>query len=79
MKQKELSEKTNMAETVWSQLLSGKRNITAAIALRLQDALGISAETWLRLQAQYEIDALKIKMQHRQSRQRSNRRAARVS
>jgi len=33
-----------------SELFKGKRNITAVLALKLEELLGISAEFWLNLQ-----------------------------
>ena len=38
-----------------SELFSGKRNITAIIAVRLEKALGISAEYWIGLQTAYDL------------------------
>lgn len=34
----------------------GKRSITPETALVLEDALGMTAEFWLQLQAEYDID-----------------------
>jgi HTH-type transcriptional regulator/antitoxin HigA len=42
-----------------SELFKGKRNITAAVALKLEDLLGIPAEFWLNLQSRYEITTLR--------------------
>ena len=42
-----------------SDILKGKRNITEKIALRLEGALGISAEFWMRLQVTYNISKLR--------------------
>jgi addiction module HigA family antidote len=39
-----------------SQILSGKRAITADTALRLGQYFGTSADLWLNLQKQYELD-----------------------
>lgn len=44
-----------------NQLLSGKINITPEIAIKLENALGIKAEFWMKLQVQYEIDTIRIK------------------
>jgi len=38
-----------------SELFSGKRNITAIIAVRLEKALGISAEYWIGLQTAFDL------------------------
>jgi addiction module HigA family antidote len=39
-----------------SQLLAGKRAMTANTALRLERWLGVSAAFWLNLQKRYELD-----------------------
>ncbi|HAL81458.1 MAG TPA: addiction module antidote protein, HigA family [Mucilaginibacter sp.] len=38
-----------------SELFKGKRNINARIAVKLEIALGISAEYWLGLQSVYDL------------------------
>ena len=38
-----------------SEIFSGKRNITAIIAVRLEKVLGISAEYWIGLQTAYDL------------------------
>lgn len=38
-----------------SELFKGKRNINARIAVKLEIALGISAEYWLGLQSAYDL------------------------
>lgn len=38
-----------------SELFKGKRHISALLALKLQDLLDISAETWLNLQIRYDL------------------------
>ena len=38
-----------------SELLHGKRNVGAAIALKLEQLLGISAEYWMRVQVYYDL------------------------
>lgn len=61
MKQIELADKIGVAKNVMSELISGKRNITADIAVRLEAALGIDAEFWMKYQAAYDIDKVRIK------------------
>jgi addiction module HigA family antidote len=39
-----------------SQIVHGKRAITADTAMRLARYLGTSAEVWLRLQARYDLE-----------------------
>lgn len=39
-----------------SQLVAGKRGMTADTALRLERWLGVSAQFWMNLQKRYELD-----------------------
>ncbi|MGH6897991.1 MAG: HigA family addiction module antitoxin [Geminicoccaceae bacterium] len=39
-----------------SQIVAGKRNITADTALRLGRYFGMSADFWMNLQKTYELD-----------------------
>jgi addiction module HigA family antidote len=39
-----------------SQLIAGKRSLTADTALRLEKWLGVSAAFWMNLQKRYELD-----------------------
>lgn len=45
-----------------SQLVAGKRNMTADTALRLAQYLGSSAEFWMNLQKEYELEVAQNKM-----------------
>jgi addiction module HigA family antidote len=38
-----------------SRVINGKAGISAEMALRLQDALGVKADLWLRLQIQRDL------------------------
>ena len=42
-------------------IIKHKRSITAKTAIKLEVALGINAEFWMRLQAMYELDQERIK------------------
>lgn len=59
MKQKELSEKMEIAATVLSEIIHGKRNLTPLLALKLETALGINAEFWMKLQVGYDIHLIR--------------------
>lgn len=59
MTQKELAERMGMQAPNVTRLLKGE-NITASIAQKLEDALGIPADFWMRLQAQYDRDVKDI-------------------
>jgi antitoxin HigA-1 len=39
----------------FSDILKGKRRLSALVALKLEEELGISAEFWVGLQADYEL------------------------
>ena len=41
-----------------TEIMTGKRGITADTALRLAKCLNTSAEYWLTLQMQYDLDAV---------------------
>lgn len=49
------AKKLNIHQPHLSDLLKGKRRISASIALKLEKELGISAEFWLNLQVLYEL------------------------
>lgn len=53
--QKEFAAQLNMKPSHLNELLRGKRNITAPIALKLEDVLGISASFWMRAQGEYYL------------------------
>lgn len=50
-----LSKDIGVAQTRISEILAGKRSITADTALRLSRYFGNSAQFWLNLQAQYDL------------------------
>lgn len=59
--QKELAGTMHIAPTILNELIHGKRNLTAALALKLEKALDIDAMTWMRLQVKFDIDSIRIK------------------
>lgn len=70
MKQVELAKELGIAKNVMSEIIHGKRNITPELAVKLEDALGIKAEFWMKHQVTYEID--KIRIRNRNSVQKAN-------
>ncbi len=56
IKQTELVKESGFKKSFISLLLKGERNINIPIALALEKLLKISAEFWIRLQKQYEMD-----------------------
>lgn len=59
MTQKELAERMGMQAPNVTRLLKGE-NITSSIAQKLEDALGIPTDFWMRLQTQYDRDVKDI-------------------
>ncbi len=51
-----LAKDTDMPQTRISQIIKGKRRITADTALRLASYFGTSAKFWLGLQDDYDIE-----------------------
>ena len=54
------AETIGVAEFMVSETINEKRNITPEFALKLETALGVSAEFWMNVQAAYESDFLRI-------------------
>jgi antitoxin HigA-1 len=44
-----------MTRTAVSRVVNGRASISTDMAIRLEDALGTSAETWLTMQAAYDL------------------------
>ena len=61
--QKEFAENVGMQATHLSALIHGMRNITPALAAKLETGLpGITASFWLGMQAQYNLDVSRKKL-----------------
>ena len=52
-----------------SQIVRGRRSVTADTALRLARYFGTSAAVWLRLQARYDLEIAEAKMAKRINRE----------
>lgn len=52
--QKELSQRTGISKTVINEIIKGKRNINADIAVKLEKVMYSGASYWLNLQALYD-------------------------
>lgn len=59
IKQKDFAKSIGMEAPHLSALIHGKRNVTAAIASRLETGLGISASIWMNIQARYNLSTRK--------------------
>jgi addiction module HigA family antidote len=51
----EVAKHLKVTRATLSRVLNGKAGVSAEMALRLGDAFGLDAETWLRLQAQRDL------------------------
>ena len=60
IRQKDLADAMDISTNILSELIHEKRNITPAIAMKLEKALDIDAIYWMRLQVKYCIDKMKI-------------------
>ncbi len=47
-----------------NEIVRGRKRITGATALELADALGTSAELWIRLEADYELNKARLARRH---------------
>lgn len=55
LKKAELASQIGILPGHLSELFKGKRNINARLAVKLEKALGISAEYWIGLQSAYDL------------------------
>lgn len=53
--QREVAEALRVSEVGLNILLNGRKRLTAEMALRLERAFGVSAGTWLNMQAAYDL------------------------
>jgi addiction module HigA family antidote len=53
--QKDFAAGINMRPPHFNELLKGKRHISALLALKLEQQLGIKADFWMRLQIDYDL------------------------
>lgn len=59
MKQVDLAEALGVSKSEINLIIHGKRNITALMAVMLEDVFEIAAEVWMNLQVKYEIELIK--------------------
>ena len=60
-----LAQATGLSQVQVGNIIRGKRGITAETALRLERALGMSAQTWMNLQTLYELEKASTEVGHR--------------
>ncbi len=51
-----LAQATGLSQVQVGNIIRGRRGISAETALRLERALGMSAQTWMNLQTLYELE-----------------------
>ena len=61
--QKDFAQKIKLQPPHLNDLLKGKRHVSARIALKIENELGIDAAYWLRLQMNYDLEVAKKEMQ----------------
>jgi len=52
----ELAEKLEVSVASVSRILNGKSDVTPRMALKLEDVLGRSAESWLSMQSDFSLE-----------------------
>lgn len=68
MTKKELAERMGMRQSNLSRLLKGE-NITPSIAAKLEEALDIPADLWMKLQIQYDKDTKAIEQRDKKEKE----------
>lgn len=63
IKKSDFALQLEMRPSHFSELLHGKRNVSATVAIRLEYLLGISAEFWMRVQTAYDIKKERQKLE----------------
>jgi addiction module HigA family antidote len=58
-----------VAPAAVNSLILGRRNVTAELALRLARYVGTTAEFWIGLQGQYDLDVAQDEAEHRIARE----------
>lgn len=53
--QKEFAKKIGVSYTMLNDIINGRRNISAEMAVLFEAALGTEAGVWVELQAQYDL------------------------
>jgi len=56
MTQRELARLMGRPEQLVSEIIHGRKALTAATALQLEEALGVPAELWMNLEVGYRLE-----------------------
>jgi HTH-type transcriptional regulator/antitoxin HigA len=65
MSQKELALKTGLAEETVNRIINQKKRITLDSALKFERVLGVKQSFWMKFQAGYDADVLRLKEKER--------------
>lgn len=66
IKQKDFAAMIGMANTQLNEIIKGKRNLNAELALLIGKALGMDAAIWMNLQTNFDLDAAKLEGKNRE-------------
>lgn len=62
LSQRRLAQATGLSRAHVGNLVRGRRGITAEVALRLERALGMSAQSWMNLQTLYDLEMTSVEV-----------------
>ena len=65
--QKDFAKMLDVQASHLSEVLNGKRSLSAELAVKIQNAIGIPAEILLSAQAQYELESVVTKSNNNQN------------
>lgn len=57
--QSKLAEQIGVSPSLLNEVINGKRGVSAELALMLEAAIGVPADVWLKLQADYNMQVAK--------------------
>ncbi|MBR1765901.1 MAG: HigA family addiction module antidote protein [Bacteroidales bacterium] len=73
IRQKDFAQRIGITPSHLNELLKGKRSFTTAIAMAVEQELGINYEFWMRMQYGYEHDCLILAQREAEKQQNSRR------
>lgn len=59
MTQSKLAERIGVSSSLLNEVIHGKRGVSTELALLLEAAIGVPADVWLKLQADYNMQVAK--------------------
>jgi antitoxin HigA-1 len=65
LKKNFFAEKLGIHASQLSDLLSRKKNVTVALALKLEEVLGIEADFWMRVQTAYDLEIARVEVKQK--------------